>query len=105
MLGFPRHFRAYTPFNQASITHASLTQVNNASFASTFKTVSTEQDGESGFNPEDYKLQRSDGQLLVSQPWSTKPFKMNSDIDMPIFNFKTGKFTGEIATLDHENFN
>lgn len=43
--------------------------------------------------------------MLVNQPWSTKPFNMYSDLEVPIFNFATGKFSGEVSVLDHENFN
>jgi hypothetical protein len=43
-------------------------------------------------------IQRNDEAKLVMQPWSQKPFL--SELQVPIFNFKTGVFTGQVATLD-----
>lgn len=37
------------------------------------------------------------------QPWSHRPFQ--GEIQVPIYNFKSGSFTGDVATLDHETFN
>jgi hypothetical protein len=39
-------------------------------------------------------LKKSDEKLLVDQPWTTKPFLTTSPIQLPVFNFLTGQFTG-----------
>jgi hypothetical protein len=80
---------------QRRLASQSLASLSKARFASTFREVDAD-----NFNPEDYKLPKSDGQLLVNQPWSTKPFQFNSSLEVPIFNFVTGKFSGEVTTLD-----
>jgi large subunit ribosomal protein L4 len=42
---------------------------------------------------------------MLKQPWTMRPFKTNYPIEMPLFDFSSGKFTGEIATLDPMTFN
>lgn len=37
------------------------------------------------------------------QPWSQKPF--TSELQVPIFNFKTGVFTGQVVRLDQAIYN
>ena len=50
-------------------------------------------------------LKKSDEKLLVDQPWTTRPFLTTSPIQLPVFNFLTGQFTGQIANLDPEIYN
>ena len=43
--------------------------------------------------------------MLEKSPWSTLPFKMGQPLEMPLFNFIDGNFTGEVAQLDSKVFN
>ena len=55
--------------------------------------------------PQSIVLERADQALLIRQPWTTRPFASAKPIEMPIFEFKTGNFTGEVAHLDHSIYN
>jgi len=46
-------------------------------------------------------FEKTDEATLVKMPWTTRPFAHGKDLQMPIFNFKSGVFTGEVANLDH----
>jgi len=59
-------------------------------------------------NPTSYDLakialQRSDEQLLIDHPWTTRPFTHQSQL--PVFDFSSGAFTGQIAQLDDKIYN
>lgn len=69
-------------------------------FASSFQRLDRTLDA---FEPEKYTLQRTDQSLLVSQPWTQRPFV--GQMQVPFFSFVTGRFANEVATLDPENFN
>ena len=51
----------------------------------------------------DFILNRAAEETLIKKPWATKPF--TSEMQVPIFNFVTGEFTGEIHTLDPQIYN
>lgn len=40
---------------------------------------------------------------MVSQPWTTRPFC--ETVQVPIFNFKSGEYTGDAAELDPQIYN
>ncbi len=51
----------------------------------------------------DLKVERNEEKLLVDQPWTQRPF--TGAMELPIFDFQTGKHTGEAVDLDPAIFN
>ncbi|CDW91502.1 50s ribosomal protein l4 [Stylonychia lemnae] len=72
---------------------------NSQRLASTF--VSSQP----GFDVRNYQLPKQSQQLIVERPWSTKPFNPVDALQIPVFDFKTGQFTGELCNLDQDIFN
>lgn len=59
---------------------------------SQFETVGTEFDIDSIVN------ERASQDLLMQQPWSTRPFLVDQQLRLPVFNFISGNFTGDICS-------
>jgi hypothetical protein len=49
--------------------------------------------------------ERSKAEDMMAQPWTMRPFKSNRALEMPVFDFISGKFSGEVAQLDPLIFN
>ena len=47
----------------------------------------------------------SESSLMVEQPWTTTPFLLGTDLQLPVYNLINGEFTGEMCMLDSKNFN
>ena len=58
-------------------------------FASQFIKVETE-----NFDIQSIALKKQQESLLVDQPWTTRPFDVNSQIQLPVFNLLSGAFSG-----------
>ena len=43
--------------------------------------------------------------MLVAQSWTQRPFLRDQDLKLPIFDLKTGEFSGEVVDLDHDIYN
>ena len=75
----------------------SVTRPSLASFpmraASQFVTVPN------GFDLQSVALQKQSEDLLIEQPWTTKPFLSSAaaPLSLPVFNFASGAFTGQVA--------
>ena len=41
----------------------------------------------------------------MEQPWTTKPFETSKPLQLPVFNFSSGAFTGQVAQLDQSIYN
>lgn len=41
----------------------------------------------------------------MAQPWSSRPFQADKAMQVPIYNFKAGTFSGEIVELDQSIYN
>lgn len=65
--------------------------------ASTFSQV---QGAPESYDLSQIALKKQSQDLLVEQPWTTKPFLTSSPLQMPVFNFASGAFTGQVAQLD-----
>ena len=76
--------------------------LNYACFASQFTKLERSLDK---FDPSAYALPRTDEGLLVTQPWSQRPFDKSQELKMPIYSFITGRFANEYVSLDHDIFN
>lgn len=50
-------------------------------------------------------LKKAEESLLVDQPWTTKPFLTSEPLQLPVFNFLSGKFTGQVCELDQKIYN
>ena len=81
---------------------ASLTSLRQAAFASQFTKVQRSLDE---FDPEKYRLSRTEEALLVAQPWTQRPFDASKPLNLPVYSFVTGRFAHEVVELDQENFN
>ena len=57
------------------------------------------------FDLESIALPKQSQELLVDQPWTTKPFLATQPLQLPIFSFVTGAFTGQICNLDQKIYN
>lgn len=75
-------------FNTASSQKSLLTQFS-LRHASQFVTVPGTPEA---FDLKSIAFQKASEDLLIDQPWTTKPFV--STIQMPVFNLLTGAFTG-----------
>jgi ribosomal protein L4 len=42
---------------------------------------------------------------MVQQPWTTRPFEIGQDLQLPVYNLIEGEFTGELCNLDSTYFN
>lgn len=69
-------------------------------FASTFSQVPVPAET---FDLSSLALPKQAEELLVEQPWTTRPFLKAPQL--PVFNFATGAFTGQVAQLDESIFN
>ena len=43
--------------------------------------------------------------MIVERPWATKPFMIDQPLQLPIFDFKSGQFTGNLCKLDQDIYN
>ena len=50
-------------------------------------------------------MKRSDEAAIIERDWATTPFPVNSKLEMPVYNFITGEFSGKNVILDHAYFN
>ena len=71
----------------------------NARAISTFTTV------EDDFDLDSLSMERSTEELMVVQPWTTRPFILGQDLQSPVYNLLDGEFTGELCTFDQKMFN
>jgi hypothetical protein len=61
----------------------------------------------SNFDLQALALQKQSEELLIEQPWTTKPFLTSAaaPLSLPVFNFASGAFTGQVAQLDEKIYN
>lgn len=76
--------------------------IRKAGFASQFKRLERTLDQ---FDAESYALPRTSQALLVQQPWTQRPFDASKAMDVPVYNFVSGRFADEVITLDQDVFN
>ena len=57
------------------------------------------------FKVSSFQLPKANEELLVERPWSTRPFTNDTPLQLPIFDFQTGQFTGKLCNLDHDIYN
>ena len=50
-------------------------------------------------------IPKTDEALILKRPWATYPFPKSTDLKMPVYDFKTGNYSGEYVQLDHKYFN
>ena len=58
-----------------------------------------------GFDLTQIALPKQDEGLIVDLPWATKPFLAGKPIQLPIFDFASGNFTGKLIDLDDDIYN
>ena len=50
-------------------------------------------------------MERKSDQLLIENWWAETPFPSNEKIQVPIFGFTSGEYTGKVVELEHSVFN
>mmetsp|Transcript_5055 Transcript_5055/g.8620 ORF Transcript_5055/g.8620 Transcript_5055/m.8620 type:complete len:171 (-) Transcript_5055:600-1112(-) len=73
--------------------------------ASTLVTPKTEGTKFPIFNLRQPQKARTPESLLMAQPWTTTPFSIGKELQMPVFNLLTGQYRGVFFRLDHDIFN
>ncbi len=86
-----KQFKSLSLFTRASLF--------NSRSASTF----TEADP--SFKVSNFTLPKANQELLIERPWSIRPFTNEAPLQLPIFDFQTGSFTGRLCNLDEEIYN
>lgn len=50
-------------------------------------------------------LTKTEEAVMIRRPWATYPFPKESELKMPVYEFKTGNYSGEYVKLDPNYFN
>ena len=45
--------------------------------------------------PASAPFEKTDEQALIKRPWSSRPFSLSTNLDLPIYNLHDGEFSGE----------